>query len=265
MKIRLYDRLLIAFTGMCLVVAGVFGVLMGIGLMAQHLMTAVFGAEIRLVCRVIVVLISVVAILLGLHEISLLVRPKKDKGFVVQKTEYGDMSVSLKALENMVRKCIDSHEELAAQHIEIDKAESGIKISLKVLVSSGNSIPAVVDSLQKQIKQYVSTCAGVEVVQVSVMVEADPDRLAPPALMAPAKTEEERENAAPEIVQLMDQNAEIVQTVDAENQNEILEEEKIADEAAGQKAAESITEEDEEKKESDDYDEKSFAEGEETK
>ena len=42
--------------------------------------------------------VMLLLVLLGLHGVGMLFRRRKDKGFVVQHTEYGDMNISIKAL-----------------------------------------------------------------------------------------------------------------------------------------------------------------------
>lgn len=190
MKIRIWDRLLSAAAGMLIVLiaAGLF--VYGIGVFPLKLDLTMFEADLSVWQRAAVVVSAVALFLLGLHGVGLLFRRKKDKGFVIQQTEYGDMSISMKALENMVQKCVEAHPELKVHHTHISHCRNGINVEIKITLLSGTNIPLAVNALQKQIKQYITSCSGVDVQEVRVLVETDVARLqAPetePVLEAPA-------------------------------------------------------------------------------
>ena len=46
-------------------------------------------------------------------------------------------------------------------------------MEIKVTLLNGMNIPLTVNALQKQIKQYITSCSGVDVYKVRVMVETD--------------------------------------------------------------------------------------------
>lgn len=132
-------------------------------------------------------------VMLGMHGVGLLFRRRKDKGFVTQHTEYGDMNISIKALENMVKKCVDAHSELTANSTRIYLVRGGVSMDMKITLASGVNIPLTVNALQKQIKQYITSCSGVDVHEVRVKVETDTVKLLPPPsapVIEPAPVEE---------------------------------------------------------------------------
>ena len=51
-------------------------------------------------------------------------------------------------------------------------------ITIRIALASGVNIPIAVSALQKQIKQYITSCSGVDVKEVRVMVETN-NSLAP--------------------------------------------------------------------------------------
>lgn len=182
MRLRIWDRILSALMGLILIALGASGLLYLLKLVPNwhgqffsqtaipwQRWTAMGGC--------------IVLILLGLHGVSLLVRRRKDKGFVIQRTELGDMSISMKAMENMVKKCVESHVEMKASHTHIYRSRNGICVELRIMLPSGMNIPLTVNALQKQIKQYITSCSGVDVHEVRVKVETDIAKLAAPAEM----------------------------------------------------------------------------------
>lgn len=180
MKLRIWDRILSALTGLILMVlsAGVILDCLGIFSMADKLALIKQGWM-----RWAAIAVCAVLILLGLCGVGMLFRRRKDKGFVLQRTEYGDMSISMKALENMVKKCVEAHPELKVSSTKIYRVRNGVSVEIRILLMGGVNIPLAVNALQKQIKQYITSCSGVDVHEVRVKVETDVARLAPPAEM----------------------------------------------------------------------------------
>ena len=93
------------------------------------------------------------------------------KGFVMQKSENGAIGVSIKSIEGLVQTCVKQHEVVESARISVVERRDGIVILLNIEEAAGVNIPLAVGALQKQIKQYVNTCTGVDVHEVRVMVE----------------------------------------------------------------------------------------------
>ena len=93
------------------------------------------------------------------------------KGFVMQKSENGMIGVSIKSIEGLVQTCVKQHEVVESAKISVVERRDGIVILLNIEEAAGVNIPLAVGALQKQIKQYVNTCTGVDVHEVRVMVE----------------------------------------------------------------------------------------------
>ena len=187
MKIRILDRILVALAGL-LMLAG------GAALAAQLF----FGKNVagwvssRLAddsLRVYIIIGGVLLLLLGVYCVLMLFRHKGRNGkFIMQRTESGELAISLKALESMVQKCLEQHKELSAQTVSLENQRGSLLIRIRGTVAGGISIPLTVDTLQQQIKQYVTACSGVEVKDIRVEIESSgPDATdAPFAIEAPA-------------------------------------------------------------------------------
>ena len=122
-----------------------------------------------------------------------------DKNFIVQKTEGGDLLISVKAIESLVQQCVDRHEEFKATNLRvIPHKKDGVVVKMKATMPSNISIPLAVANLQKQIKQYVNGASGVQVKNVVVTVDKTSGAMAVSNIeedMMP-KTEEKREEKA---------------------------------------------------------------------
>ena len=194
MKMTLWDRVLSAISGALIVATGICLLDLGLGV---SLLGEPWARDIPVWWhRALVIIGALLLIALGVHGILMLFRRGREKGFIIQHSEYGDMSISMKALESMVQKCVASHQELTVNLTRIQHAREGIIVDIRITLLGGVNIPLTVNALQKQIKQYITSCSGVDVHKVRVMVETDghaafetdaqptsgaPDSPAPPA------------------------------------------------------------------------------------
>lgn len=209
MKIRILDRILVFLAGVLLIAAGA-AVVAGL---FWDIPVADFFASLQGKSTVAIAAACVLA-LLGVYCMGMMFRRYKGKrGFVVQRTEGGELSISIKAIENLVQKCIDKHEELHVLSTGLENSRDGLVIKLRIGLASGVSIPLVVSALQKQIKQYITACSGIDVLEVKVQVEtasaslkaspyAVPDMLATPVTekLASATQEPAAVNSAVSLV-----------------------------------------------------------------
>ena len=196
-KLRFWDRILSAVMGVLCILAAAAIVLHAAGWLTLQqirdvILSLTAGWQVWMYWGAFGIAMLLL-VMLGLHGIGLLFRRRKDKGFVTQHTEYGDMNISIKALENMVKKCVDAHSELTANSTRIYLVRGGVSMDMKITLASGVNIPLTVNALQKQIKQYITSCSGVDVHEVRVKVETDTVKLLPPPsapVIEPAPVEE---------------------------------------------------------------------------
>ena len=173
MKIRVLDRILVALAGLLLVgacagvVAQVFFNVDVIGFAAKLLDA---GTTKR---KIVIAAAAAVVLILGLYCLLMLFRHRKRKDkFVLQKLESGDLAISLKTVESMVEKCLEQHPEIKTEGIRLENQRDGLLIRIRGTVAGGISIPLTVDTLQKQVKRYVTACSGVEVKGIRIQIES---------------------------------------------------------------------------------------------
>ena len=186
MKIKIWDRILAALNGLILFAAGACMGIYGLGLRFVQFDWELPALPAELWQRAVIVGAGVVLCLLGVHGISLLCRSRKEKGFILQHTEYGDLSISMHAMESMVKKCIDTHQELKVSNTRIQHLRDGVVVELRISLANGVNIPLTVSALQKQIKHYITSCSGVDVKEVRVVVETNNAQLDAGAVCSPA-------------------------------------------------------------------------------
>lgn len=185
-RLKVIDRILAAFTGLFILVIGIGLFVFGAGIFPFTLDLSFVTQTFLLWQRAVMVAVAIALCFLGLHSVSMLFRSSKEKGFFVQHTEYGDLSISMSAMENMVKKCVATHDELKVSNTRIHHVRDGVVISIRIALANGVNIPITVSVLQKQIKQYITSCSGIDVKEVRVLVETSNGTAA--ACPAPEKT-----------------------------------------------------------------------------
>ena len=178
MKIRIADRILVALAGLILLLMAVCLLdqtllPMGVTAWLQQLTTPVSAQPSHALYITAVIACVAVLVLLGLYCLGMLFRHQKKskRGFVMQQTECGELSISVRAIEGLVQKCVDRHDEIHVMSTALDTTRDGLVIRLRIGLAGGVNIPLAVAALQKQIKQYVTSCSGVDVKEVKVQVE----------------------------------------------------------------------------------------------
>lgn len=171
MKLRIVDRILAAIVGLLLVALAVVPLadtLFNLGILDWFAKFAAFKSTKHLLMMAGGCFTLLVAGFLCLH---LATRRPKRQGFVMQTTDAGELSISIRAIEDLVSKCVEKHEELHVTSTSLENTRNGLVISLRVSLATGVNIPLAVNALQKQIRQYVTACSGVDVYEVKVQVD----------------------------------------------------------------------------------------------
>lgn len=190
MKIKLFDRILSALLALILL-CGAAGIVAQLffNVPIVEKVNSVFQNPDSLLKKAILIAAFVILFILALYCLSVLFRhKKKNSRFLTQTTEGGELDISLEALNNLVGKCIEQHPEVTTEKIILDNEKNCLSVKIIGNVAGGISIPLTVSQLQKQIKQYVTACSGVEVKEVRVIVRSSGEdaKDAPFAIEAPA-------------------------------------------------------------------------------
>ena len=173
MKRNLFVRILSALGSLTLWALGA----LALAEMFFHVPVTAFAAKVLSAGTPLTVLLVLLAVLtvfvLGFCGLLMLSgrRTAKQSGFIMQKGENGMIGVSIKSIEGLVKTCVQQHEKIARADIAVAERRDGIVILLSIEEAAGMNIPLAVGALQKQIKQYVGTCTGVDVHEVRVLVE----------------------------------------------------------------------------------------------
>ncbi len=197
MKLKFYDRLVLFFGALLTIAAGAaLGVA---GLQIAGSISESLSPGLRIAC----IGVGSLTVLFGLYVLAFPQKLRAERqGFVVQRTDNGELRISIKAIEGLVQKCIDMHDEIEVVSQRIRNTRDGVTVDMNIALANNISIPLAVAALQKQIKQYLSASSGIEITEVRVTVDTaqmpapemadQADAAAEPAVEAAAPAEAEK-------------------------------------------------------------------------
>lgn len=159
MKKKIIDRIIMVISGLfCMGGAGAAVYAMVTKMLPENMTIAIVCVA---AAMLIVGAVSVVLAFMGI----------KDPKFVKQRAENGDLDIAVSAIDELVRKCVATHDEIVLTNTTITNSREGLSIGLQLSLGSGVSIPLAVAALQKQMKQYITTSTGLDVKDVCVQVD----------------------------------------------------------------------------------------------
>ncbi|MBE5782363.1 MAG: alkaline shock response membrane anchor protein AmaP [Clostridiales bacterium] len=165
MKMKLWDRVILFLGALLCLGAGAWLAVDGIAWMLNT------ADSMAMWVRAAKAALGVITVLFSLY---LLAFPRKlayrKRDFVVQHTDTGELRIAVKAIENLVQKCIDMHDEIQVDTMRIKNSRDGVTVDMSIALANNIAIPLAVSSLQKQIKQYLVASSGIEVKEVRVSV-----------------------------------------------------------------------------------------------
>ncbi len=166
MKIKLWDRMILFVGALLCMGAGAWTAADGVCWLLDT------ESSLAMWVRVAKTALGALAVLFGLFALAF---PRKyayhKRDFVVQHTDTGELRIAVKAIENLVQKCIDMHDEIQVEGLKIKNSREGVTVDMSISLANNIAIPLAVSSLQKQIKQYLIASSGIEVKEVRVSVE----------------------------------------------------------------------------------------------
>jgi len=110
-------------------------------------------------------------IIISLRFLYLSVRSGREKVSTIdQRTELGDIRISLDTIENLALKAGARIREAKDLHAKVQVTEEGLSIRLRMLVDGDQPIPELAETLQRTVKGMVEEATGIPVADLTVHV-----------------------------------------------------------------------------------------------
>ncbi|HHV63054.1 MAG TPA: alkaline shock response membrane anchor protein AmaP [Firmicutes bacterium] len=114
--------------------------------------------------------IAFVALLIGIYLLELGFRTRRGPRAIIRGTSLGDVSISLAAIENLVRRAARQVRGIREVDTFVNASPEGIEVVLSVLVAPDLNIPEICDETQARLERYIRETVGVEATRIKVNV-----------------------------------------------------------------------------------------------
>ncbi|HZG55374.1 alkaline shock response membrane anchor protein AmaP, partial [Paenibacillus sp.] len=91
-------------------------------------------------------------------------------GSIDQRTEFGDIRISLETVENLALKAANRVRGVKELRARVRVDDSGLDIQLRSVVDGESSIQQLTEEMQRGVKEHVEDITGIPVATVTVYV-----------------------------------------------------------------------------------------------
>ncbi len=113
--------------------------------------------------------VAVIMLLIGLKIIF--ARPKKVKiaAYTISNSDDGDISVSLKAIENTIMLAVAHYDDIKDVKLRVAVSDGGISIAARLAIPTGVVLPELLDSFKVYLKDFVELHTGAPVGKIRLV------------------------------------------------------------------------------------------------
>jgi len=97
-------------------------------------------------------------------------RSRERSGSIDQRTEFGDIRISLETVENLALKAAGRSRGVKDLRARVRVDESGLDIQIRTVIDGETSIPQLTEDMQRSVKEHVEDITGIPVATVTVYV-----------------------------------------------------------------------------------------------
>lgn len=113
----------------------------------------------------------VVALLISIRFLYISVRRGRGQvPSIDQRTDYGDIRISLETVENLSLKAAGRVRGIKDLKSRVKVSNAGLEIIIRTLVDGESPIPAMTEEIQNSVKSHIEQITGIPVATVSVFV-----------------------------------------------------------------------------------------------
>ena len=121
--------------------------------------------------RTAVIIVSAVSLLISLRFLYIALRRGGGAApSIDQRTDFGDIRISLETVENLALKAASRQRGVQDLRARIRVTDAGIDISIRAVVDGDSPIPSLSEEIQRSVKDYVEEITGIPVANVAVFV-----------------------------------------------------------------------------------------------
>ena len=170
--VRVVDKLLLFLYSIVIGVVSIWMLCVGFGLVSLSLMHT--WVDELWESDVLQISWTVAGGLLLLFSLRFLIvslqRGSASAASIDQRTNIGDIRISIETIENLALKSASRGRGVKDLRARVRATDAGIEIMLRAVVDGETSIPALTEEIQRTVKEYVEEITGIPVVNVTLFI-----------------------------------------------------------------------------------------------
>ncbi|MGM0880567.1 MAG: alkaline shock response membrane anchor protein AmaP [Bacillota bacterium] len=170
--VKVVDKLLLFLYSIVIGCLSVFLLSIGFGWISKDVMNDLLADLYRLdSIQITIAVTGVILFVLSLRFfIVSLMRGSASAPSIDQRTDFGDIRISLETIENLALKAASRQRGVKDLRARIRATDAGLDIVIRAVVDGESSIPVLTEEIQRAVKEHVEDIAGIPVMNVAVYV-----------------------------------------------------------------------------------------------
>lgn len=170
--IKVVDKLLLFLYSIVIGIISVFMICVGFewitGELVEDFFTELY-AEDSLLITVGVIGVALFLVSLRFLFVSLM-RGSANAHSIDQRTEFGDIRISIETIENLSLKAASKQRGVKDLRARVRASDAGLEIVLRAVVDGETAIPALTEEVQRTVKTHIEEITGIPVINVAVFI-----------------------------------------------------------------------------------------------
>ena len=164
---KILDRLLLFVYSLSIGILSVIAILLLSGVIPRSSMEIKDGPT----AYITAIVVAVILVLLSIRFFYIsLRRDRASLPSVDQRTEYGDIQISMETIENLSLKAAGKVKGVRDLKSRIRVSQAGLEITIRAIVDGEHSLPLLTTEVQRQVHDFVQDTTGIPVADVSVYI-----------------------------------------------------------------------------------------------
>jgi uncharacterized alkaline shock family protein YloU len=170
--VKVVDKLLLFLYSIVIGVISLFMLSIGFGWITESWLNDMVVETYRL--SSIQITLAATGIILFLMSLRFFVvslhRGSATSPSIDQRTEFGDIRISIETIENLALKAATRQRGVKDLRARVQVTDAGLDIVLRAVIDGESSIPVLTEEIQKAVKEHVEEITGIPVINVAVFV-----------------------------------------------------------------------------------------------
>lgn len=169
---RVLDKLLLFLYSIAIGVVSVILVCIGFNWvtydLAKDLLFDIYQTE---SLSIAIGVIGIVLFLISLRFFFVsLMRGAANSQSIDQRTEFGDIRISMETIENLALKAASKQKGVKDLRARVRASDAGLEIILRAVIDGEHAIPSLTEDIQRAVKSHIEDITGIPVVNVAVFI-----------------------------------------------------------------------------------------------